>query len=202
MLALHGFPMSPNTRRVRIALEEVGAPYEFVAVDLMAGAHRSDEYKALNPTMRVPVLVDGDFRLWESNACLHYLAERFPEKGLLPGDPAGRGEVHQWMFMNAAHLSPAVAHVFAHTIRLPEDQRIPKLVENGRLEIDRCLGPLDARLAGRDFVLGATLSVADLSIAPTLGYAPMLGIDLGRFPNVAAWMGRIQARESWQRVYG
>lgn len=201
MLALHGFPMSPNTRRVRLALEEVGAPYEFVAVDLMTGAHRTDAYKELNPTMRVPVLVDGDYRLWESNACLHYLAERFPEKGLLPEGARGRGLVSQWVFMNAAHLSPAVAHVFAHSIRLPEEQRIPKMVENGRIEIDRCLGPLDARLSTREFVVDK-FGVADLSIAPTLGYAPMLGIDLSRFPHVAAWMARVQARESWQRIYG
>ena len=82
MIKLHGFPMSPNTKRALLGLEEVSAHYQLVPVDLMAGEHRRAEYLALNPTGRVPVLVDGDFVLWESNAILQYLASSHPEKKL------------------------------------------------------------------------------------------------------------------------
>lgn len=201
MLDLHGFPMSPNTRRAQLALEETGLPYRLVPVDLMSGAHRGPDYLALNPTGRVPVLVDGDYKLWESNAILEYLAAKAPEKALGPNDARERGELSRWMFMNAAHLSPAMAHIFAHTIRLPEDKRIPQLVENGRAEIERCLGPLDAWLAGRTFILDR-LTIADLSIAATLGAAAMIGVDLSKWPNVAAWHGRIRERDAWKKVYG
>jgi glutathione S-transferase len=200
MLVLHGFPMSPNTRRALVALEECGAPYEFVAVDLMTAEHKGEAYRQLNPTARVPTLVDGDFVLWESNAILVYLAERFPERLFGGTTPTERAEVARWMYMNASHLSPSVARIFAHTIRLPEDQRIPKLVEDGRADVDRCLGPLDLRLAGREFI-ESKFGIADLSIAPTLAVAPLLGIDLTRFANVVTWLGRIKQRTAWKRIY-
>src|SRR5690606_576209 len=113
----------------------VGAPYELVPVDLMSGAQRSPEYLAINPNGRVPTLEDegpGGERilLWESHAILQYLAAKHPAARLDGETPLERGEVAKWLFVNAAHLGPAMAHVFAHTIRLPEEQRIPKLVEN------------------------------------------------------------------------
>jgi glutathione S-transferase len=201
MIALHGFPMSPNTRRALVALEECGAPYELAAVDLLSGQQKSDAYKELNPTSRVPTLVEGDFVLWESNAILVYLGERFPGRLYRGNTAEERGDVARWMFMNAAHLSPAVARIFAHTIRLPEDQRNPKLVEEARAELDRCVGPLDAHLAGREYI-AAAYGIADLSIAPSLAFAPMLGISLDRWPNVGAWLQRVSSRPAWKKIYG
>ncbi len=200
MLKLHGFPMSPNTRRALFALEEVGEPYELVPVDLMSGQHKGADYVALNPTARVPTLVDGEFVLWESNAILEYLAARFPARRLGPADPRETGEIARWTFMNAAHLSPNVARIFAHTIRLPEDKRIPRLVDEARGEVDRSLKAVDARLAGREFFLDR-VTLADLAVAPTLSAAPMLGIDLARFPAIDAWMKRVAARPAWQKIH-
>ncbi len=201
MLTLHGFQFSPNTRRAQLGLEEAGLPYELVPVDLMSGAQKSSEYLALNPTGRVPVLRDGDFLLWESNAILEYVTALAPDKALGAQSSRERGHLAQWIFMNAAHLSPAIAHIFAHTIRLPEDQRIPQLVANGRNELDRCLVPLDAALAGREWIADR-FTIVDISIGATLGAAPMLGIDLGKWPNVAAWHARVRERASWKKVYG
>lgn len=193
--------MSPNTKRAQLGLEEAGLAYEFQSVDLMTGAHRAPDYVALNPTARVPVLVDGEYVLWESNAILEYAAARAPEKELAPRDARERGEISRWMFMNAAHLSPAHAHVFAHTIRLPEEQRIPQLVTTARSEIDRCLKPLDAHLANRAFIC-ERLTIADLSVAPTLAMSSMLGVDLSKYPHVAAWHARVRERASWKKIYG
>jgi glutathione S-transferase len=200
-MKLYGFPMSPNTRRALLGLEEAELAYELVPVDMMAAAHKQPEYLKLHPMGRVPVLVDGDFVLWESNAILRYLAERAPYKQLDGDTPRARAEIAQWTFVNAAHLSPALAHIFAHTIRLPEEQRIAKLVENGRAEVARCVGPLDVRLQGRDWIV-ERFSIADISIGASLAVAPMIGIDLSAHPNVAAWMGRLQTRPAWKKIYG
>lgn len=199
MIELHGFPMSPNTRRARFMLEELGLPYQFVNVDLMSGEHRGDAYRALNPTARVPTLVDGDLRLWESNAILVYLADKHPEKKLAGETPRERAEIARWMFMNASHLSPALARIFAHTIRLPEDKRIPAIVEESRAEVDRCLAPFDAHLAGKEFVVGR-FTLADIAIAPALASATIFGIDLGNRPNVTAWLKRITERPAWKKT--
>jgi glutathione S-transferase len=200
MLKLHGFPMSPNTRRALFGLEEYGEAYELVVVDLMAGAQKSPAYLALNPTGRVPTLVDGDLVLWESSAILEYLAARHPDAGLGPKSARDVAEIARWMYMGAAHLSPNVARIFAHTIRLPEDQRIPRLVDEARVEVDRSLRALAGRLEGREYLLGP-FSIAEIALAPTLGAAPMLGIDLGRFPAVADWMKRITARPAWKKIH-
>jgi glutathione S-transferase len=201
MMKLHGFVMSPNTRRARWMLEECGAEYTFVDVDLMTAEHKGDAYRALNPTARVPTLVDGDFTLWESNAILEYLAAKLPAARLGGADAREIGEVARWTFMNAAHLSPNVARIFAHTIRLPPEKRIPQLVDEGRSEVDRSLAAFDAALAGREHVVGR-FTIADISIAATLSAAPMLGIDLSRFANVAAWYARVAARPAFKKVFG
>ena len=200
MMKLHGFPMSPNTRRALVALEEHGVPYELVPVDLMSAEHKGAAYLALNPTGRVPTLVDGDLILWESNAILEYLAAAHPATGLGGTSPREIGEIARWMFMNAAHLSPNVARIFAHTIRLPPDKRLPQLVDEGRVEVDKSLRALEGRLAGRTWLVDH-MSNAELSIAPTLVNAPMLQIDLSKFPAVQAWMGRITERPSWKKIY-
>lgn len=202
MIELHGFAMSPNTKRARLGLEESGVSYTFHDVDLMTGAHRQAPYTDLNPTARVPALVDGDYKLWESNAILEYVAELAKDKRLGPESPKERADIAKWMFMGAAHLSPNIARIFAHTIRLPEEKRIPQLVTEGRAEVDRCLGPLDAALAGKSWLVGDRLTIADLSLAPPLTAAGMLQIDLSRFPNVTAWLARITSRDSWKRVNG
>ncbi|OJY26418.1 MAG: hypothetical protein BGO98_39395 [Myxococcales bacterium 68-20] len=202
-IVLHGFPMSPNTRRALLALEETGSDYRLEPVDLMSGQQKSDAYRKLNPTARVPTLVDGDIVLWESNAILVYLAEKHPDRLFAGKLPAERGDVARWMFMNAAHLSPAMARIFAHTIRLPEDQRLPRIVEESRAEVDRSLGGVELHLkeTQREY-LGGPFGIADLSIAPALGFASMLGVSLEAFPAVASWLGRVQARPSWKKIYG
>lgn len=202
MMQLHGFAMSPNTRRALLALEETGASYELVAVDLMTGEQRSEAYGTLNPTHRVPTLVDGEVVIWESNAIASYLAAKLPEAGLGGRDAAEVGDIARWMFMNAAHLSPAVARIFAHTIRLPEEKRSPAVVEEARGEVARCLVALEQRLATTDaWILGGRYTLADVALGPTLAVAPMLAIDLGAFPSVARWVGALAARPAWARVY-
>src|SRR5262245_10204350 len=113
-MKLYGFPMSPNSRRAQLVLEELGLAYEYVTVDLMTGAQKKPEYLALNPNGRVPTLVDGEFVLWESHAIGEYLAEKHPTKRLGGSSPAERGEIGKWTYLNAAHFGPAFARVFAH----------------------------------------------------------------------------------------
>lgn len=201
MLRLHTFGMSPNGRKVHVALEEIGEPYEVVTVDLASGAHRKPEYLRLNPNGRVPTLEADGFVLWESNAILQYLADRFPRAGLLPHSPEARADAARWLFYQAQHFGPAIRDVFRHSMRLPEAERDPRRVKEGEQEAARCLGVVDAALAVRPYLAG-DFSLADLGFAPYVAWSPMLGIDLAPFPHVRSWLDRLQARPSWKKVYG
>src|SRR5687768_12556457 len=110
-LILHGFPESTTTRKVVWMLHELGVEHRFVHVDILAGAQRTPEYAALNPMLKVPTLVDGDFVLWESNAIVEYLAEKH-ESPLLPADLRARARARQWMAWQAAHFVGAVEGAF------------------------------------------------------------------------------------------
>lgn len=200
-MKIYGFPFSPNTRRVLFMLHEIHAEHEFVPIDLTQGEHRSPEYLKLNPNGRVPCLVDQDFILWESNAILQYLAARFPEHHLGGERPRERADIACWLFLNAAHLGPAVAHIFAHTMRLPEEKRIPLMVENGRAEVARCCGVMDEKLSKGPWLAGSNFTIADISVAATTSVAPMLGIDLSPYPYLSAWEQRVSARPAYRKTF-
>lgn len=199
-IKLYGFPMSPNSRRVQLGLLELELPFEYVQVNLMEGAHKSPEYLRLNPNGKVPTLVEDDVVLWESHAILEYLADRYPAKRLGAESPRERGEIGKWLYLNAAHFGPAMAAVFAHTIRLPEEQRIAKLAENGRAEVTRVMGVLEAALAAGDHLALGRQTIADVSFAPSFAFAPMLGFDLAAFPRLAAWIERQKARPAFVKL--
>jgi glutathione S-transferase len=93
-MKLYGFPMSPNVRRVQIALEEAGRAYELIPVDLTQGEHKKPDYVSMNPHGRVPTLVDGDLVLWESHAICDYVAALCPESKL-SGQNARGGRPHR-----------------------------------------------------------------------------------------------------------
>ena len=101
-MQLYGFPPSPNTWKVRAVAAHLALPLEFVFVDLAAGQSRTPEYLALNPTGRTPVLVDGAFVLWESNAIMQYLASRTPNS-LWPDDARRRADIMRWQSWQLAH---------------------------------------------------------------------------------------------------
>jgi glutathione S-transferase len=200
-MKLYAFQMSPNSRRVQLALEELGVQYEYVNVDLSKAEQKAESYVALNPNARVPTLVDGDFVLWESHAINEYLAGKYPEKRLGGESPAERGEIAKWCFLNAAHFGPANAKVFQHTMRLPEDQRLPRLVEEGRTEGNRVLALLDQALAGKEWLVGGRITLADIALVPTVAFTPMLGFDLSKLANVNAWLARIKARPAAKKMF-
>lgn len=200
-LKLYWHPMSPSARRAELGLAELKVPYERVFVDLLKGDQRQRDFLALNGNGKVPVLVDGDFVLSESNAILLYLSALYPERGLDGRTPRERGEVARWMFFNVAHLQLAGSQIFQHTTLLPPERRVPQVAELGRAEMARCLALVNEHLSSRPYLAGAELSLADLSMAPNLHFARgVVQFDLSPYPHVVAWLGRMEARPSW-RIY-
>jgi glutathione S-transferase len=198
-MKIYDFPPSSNCRKVRAVAYELGLTPEYVPVNLLKGEARAPAFVALNPNGRVPVLVDGDFVLWESNAIVTYLASG---SALLPTTPRERAEVERWADWQLAHLGPAIGKVAFQRLIKPltgQGQPDARIVEEGTAEYVKLTGVLEGSLGGREYVAGR-LSVADFILASVFSLATTVGLEVAPFPKVDAWLERILARESMKRA--
>jgi glutathione S-transferase len=200
MLTLYHSPQSRSIRP-RWLLEEIGAPYEVKLIRLEAGDQKSPEYLKLNPNGTVPTLVDGDLVLWESAAICQYLADKFPEHGLAPavGTPE-RGTYYQWIHYAMSTLEPPAITIFLHTVRLPETDRVPQLVDAARTQLAAAVTVVNDALAGREWMLGPQFTAADVMVGSTLWWAQLMGLIGEQHPNAQAYLARCMARPAMQRA--
>jgi GST-like protein len=206
-LQLYSLP-TPNGVKVSIALEEIGLPYEAHLVNIMKNESAEPEFLALNPNGKIPAILDPDgpggkpFGLFESGAILLYLAEK-TEK-LLPAGPAARYETLQWVFFQMASVGPIfgqVGYFFRFAGKEIEDKRP---LERYRAETRRLLGVLDARLDGRQWIMGDDYTIADIAhfgwVNTMIGFygaRELVGFD--ELKHVPAWLDRGLARPAVQR---
>ena len=139
MLTVYG---CPNTRSTRVvwALEEAGADYEYVPIDLRIGAGLQPDYLALNIGGKVPTLVDGGFVLTESGAICTYIGDRFPGAGLVP--PVGtkeRASYNQWCYFALSELEQPLWTLAKHRFALPKQYRVPAVLDTCLLYTSRCV---------------------------------------------------------------
>ena len=195
--------VSGNSARAAFGLEEIGAPFQPRQLDTRAGENRTPAYLAINPMGKIPALVDGALKLWESNAINLYAAEKFPQKGLLPSTPAARAQVQRWLFFQAAHVSVACVPLFRATNKRVQDfwqtKGDAQPAEAARKELARYMQVLDAALADRDWLEGS-FSLADVAYAPHLWLVVEGGYDLAPYPKARDWLERLLARPAWLRA--
>lgn len=187
-MKLYHHPLSGHAHRARLFLNLLGIDHELVHVDLAQGAHKQPAFLALNPFGQVPVLDDAGTIVADSNAILVYLAAKLGRRDWLPDAPAAAAQVQRWLSVAAGQIAygPAAARlvtVFGAPFR-PEEviQRAHGI-----------LAQMEAALAGRDFLLGATPTVADVALYSYTARAPEGNVDLAAYPQVRAWLDRIEA---------
>lgn len=200
-MKLHDFAFSPNARKVRAVAYELGIELEHAQVDLRRGAQREPAFLAINPNGRIPVLVDGDFVLWESTAILRYLcAQR--NGALCPSEPRAAAEVDRWLSWALAHLAPALTKVaFERVVKRVTGVGQPDeaAIAAGTADFAVLTRILDDALRGREYLAGA-LTIADFSLAAHYSLAATCGLDMAPFPRATAWLERVLARESMRRA--
>jgi len=200
-MKLYGVSQSWNVRKVALLAAELGLPLESVRLSFQGGDFKKPEYLAKNPNGKVPTLEDDDgFVLWESSAILRYLAGKRPERGLLGEGERGAAIVDQWLFWWTAHPEGALDRLlYQRRIKpfLKQGDPDPGIIAEADAQLARFLPILDAQLAGQGHIAGA-LSVADFAAAPHLETAPALGCQLDGYPNIGAWLGRMQAKPYWK----
>jgi glutathione S-transferase len=194
----HARRTAANVLKIRAALSEAGVDYDYVVLDLAHGDQKRPEYLAINPHGKVPVLVDDDFVLPESDAILWYVAEKYPTAGLLPADPRGRARVLQWCDFASSGLYVWSYDHFTHTSQAEPANRSAWVAGRARAALDRALGVLEQRLAGRQFVASESLSIADFGVAAViLMLETRSELEPAAYPNIRTHYQRIAARPAW-----
>ena len=206
MLTLYGRTNSVNVRKLLWLLEELAIPYERREAGMEHGVVNTPEYRTMNPNGRIPTIVDGDMVLWESNACLRYLAMIAGEAGtaLYPAAPAARASVDRWMDWQLSTLSAAERMMFWGFVRTPPESRDMAVVATSVAESGACWAIIDARLSdGRAFIEGAALTLADIVLG---AYASRwFGVPVdgkASLPNFERWFAGISARPAYARWLG
>ncbi|UVM11055.1 glutathione S-transferase family protein [Pseudomonas protegens] len=187
-IKFYNFPRSGHAHRVELMLSLLDLPTETIFVDLAQGAHKQPEFLALNAFGQVPVIDDQGTVLADSNAILVYLAQRYGRGRWLSTDPVGAAQVQRWLSVAAGPIAfgPAAARlitVFGATFNAEEV--IARA--HGLLKV------MDQELANRPFLVGEQATIADVAGYSYIAHAPEGNVSLADYPNVRAWLARIEA---------
>lgn len=187
-MKLYHHPLSGHAHRARLFLSLIGAPAELAEVDLAAREHKQPAFLKLNPFGQVPVLVDGDIAIADSNAILVYLARKSGKTDWLPSTPVLEAAVQRWLSVAAGEIAfgPAAARLITvFGVKYNAEERI------GRAH--SILKLIDEELAGREFIVQSTPTIADVALYSYTARAPEGNVDLSFYPNVNAWLRRVEA---------
>lgn len=205
-MKVYGNPGSTCTRKVLMTFAEKGVTPHVDVVDMAKGQHKSPEHVARQPFGQVPVLEDGDFRLYESRAICRYLDAVLPGPALCPSDPKDRARMEQWVSIETSNFTPHAMGVIFQAVFAPMRGGTPdeaKIAES-KAKLVPAVDVLEKQLAGKTFLLGDTFTLADVMYMPYLEYlsmTPAMELVTSR-PNVAGWWERIRSRPTWQKVTG
>ena len=195
------YSLAPNPMKVALFLEEAGLDYEAVPVDTRKGEQHTPEFLALNPNAKVPVIVDGEATVFDSNAILLYLGEKTGK--FLPADGSkARGQLLSWLMFVASGVGPYSGQSVHFRVFAPAGLDYAR--ERYMFEAERHYGIADRRLADRPYMLGDSYSIVDMAL---WGWARMMPRVLGddawdRLPNLKRLVDEITARPAAKRALG
>ena len=195
---------TPNGRKISVALEEMGLPYEVRVVDITQGEQHAAEFLKISPNNKIPALLDPDgpggrpIGIFESGAILIYLAEKTGR--FLPRDGAGRVAVFEWLMFQMGGVGPIPGQVHHYAALADEADRRYGLARF-MAETQRLYGVMDARLAEHEFFAGAEISIADFAIVGWAWRHARHRIDLADYPNVRRWYDAMMARPGVMRGF-
>lgn len=194
MMKLYGFGPTRSLRALW-GLKELGLEFEFIPVNLQAGEHKRPEFLKLNPAGKVPVLVDGDLVLTESAAIVLYLAEKYPEKKLMPSRLEERAQVYRWVMFAMTELEQPLWRMAKHRFLYPENKRLPQDIDLARDDFTAMAAVLDRHMSGRQYIVGDHITAADCVTAYLMDWANEHQL-LDGFPNLKAYLQRMYQRST------
>jgi glutathione S-transferase len=187
-MTLYGIWLSGPTYKAGLAMSLMGQSFAYKHVDLRAGAHKQPEYLAINRFGQVPALVDGDLKLCQSGAILLYLADKSGKMGGKTAEEKAR--VREWLFWEFDRLASNIYRPRAIKRGfMKADDNVHQMYVN---QAGDALKVLDGALAKSDFLVGSEATIADVAVYGDVAYAEEGAIDLSPYPNVKAWMARVE----------
>jgi glutathione S-transferase len=179
----------------------LGIDCEVQRLDFTRGDQLKPAYAKLNPNKKMPTLEDDGFVLWESNAILFYLASKRPEKGLWPSDVKDQADVMRWLSWESGHWDAESVGMVSFekgskvVMRLgPAD---PAFIKRGEQNFARFAAVLDGQLAGKTWLLGDRLTIADFSVGGVIPNAQAMHLSIAEYSEISRWYARLSALPGW-----
>jgi len=199
-IKLYCFGESGNSYKAALALELSGLDWEPVLVDFFKGETRTPEYRTeINELGEAPVLVDGDLKLSQSGAIQDYVSEKSGKFG--GRTPDERREILRWVLWDNHKLSSMAGMTRFLMNFLPADKQPKEVIAFNQGRLKASYQTLNDHLAGRDWIVGDTITNADLSCCGYLFYPEPFGFDRADWPNIDAWLTRISETPGWKHPY-
>lgn len=197
MIKLYHFPLSTNSRKVRIVLIEKGLEFERINIDLTKKEQKNPDYLKIHPFGQVPALDDEGFIIYDSTIINEYLEDEYPYPALLPADSEGRALARLMEDFRDNKFNPHFIEIIHEVRYKPEGERDLKLIEHAKAEITNCFDRIERQLEGREYLAG-TFSLADIAYMPNLDLLERFKIPVdSKHKNMLAWMERLKARPSY-----
>ena len=197
MIKLYTFPLSTNSRKVRIALIEKGLEFERVNIDLSKREQKNPEYLKIHPFGQVPALDDEGFVIYDSTVINEYLEDEYPYPSLMPEDSEGRARARLLEDFRDTHFNPYCVQIMYET-RKPDTERDVARIENAKTQISACFDRIERELQGKEYLAGS-FSLADIAFMANFDILDRLAIpvDANKHKNAVAWIARLKSRPSY-----
>lgn len=193
-MKVYVWKQSGNSYKLRVLLALLGVEYEEAMVNFRAHQHKHADYLKINPRGQVPAIIDGDTVLWDSAACLVYIARKFGGEQWLPSAPAPMAEVMNWVALAGNEMQFGLQYARRGLMRgICSAGTLEQMQANGRVALD----VLELQLAAHEWLALGRPTIADVACFPYAETAPQGGIALDAYPGIAAWLKRCKALPNW-----
>jgi len=202
MLTLYATPLSANGRKVIGVSRQLGLKIDIRPVNVYRGEGRTAKYLAINPSGKIPTLVDGELTLFESNAIMQYLCEAYGDARLWSSDPKKRALIARWLYWECGHWQPVLTRILSPCVGhrlLPEVAPAPRAgPEWDAAELKPLLGILGTALSNSTFLAAPEVTIADFAVAGMVTYFRYAGFPFADHPRIMDWYARIESLDGWQ----
>ena len=189
-------PVASRAARALWIAHELDVPFEHVPMEMKE--LKQPDYLKVNPNGKVPALVDGDFKLFESMAINLYLAKRFNKDGLWPDSPEEQALCYQWSFWGMTEVEKPLLTILIDMFMTAPDKRKPEAVAEAQKTLPKPFAVLNAALENQDYLLGSRFTVADLNLASICSWTKPIKYDFKPFPKAGAWLDRCLSRPAYK----